>query len=292
MPSMPWCSGWSSGHAPLPSSVLTIGAWSFSASFMIAGPAPEITAPWPTYSTGLRLRRDQRRGLLQRVRVRVSGDGVAGQVHLLDERRRARRAGHVLGQIDQHRPGAPRRRQVERLARDARDVVRVLHQVGMLHHRVGDAGDVGLLEGVLAQHRRDGLAGEHDHRARIHQRGQQAGHRVGRARARGHQHDARLAGRTRVAVRHVRRALLVADEDQLDLRVDERVEDRHRGAARQPEDVLDPFAFQAADQRLGPGLRLGDGRRLGGRRGGLGEAGRSLSARGAGEVATETSLSG
>ena len=37
-----------SGHAPLPSSVFTIGAWSFSASFMIAGPAPEITAPWPT----------------------------------------------------------------------------------------------------------------------------------------------------------------------------------------------------------------------------------------------------
>ena len=33
------------GDAPLPSSVLTIGACSFSASSMMAGPAPEITAP-------------------------------------------------------------------------------------------------------------------------------------------------------------------------------------------------------------------------------------------------------
>jgi hypothetical protein len=90
------------------------------------------------------------------------------------------------------------------------------------------------------------------------------------ARARRHQHDARLAGRARVAIGHVRRALLVADEDQLDLRVDERVEDRHRRATRQSEDVLDAFAFQAADQRLGAGLRLGNGQRLGGRRGGLG----------------------
>ena len=48
MPSIPWCSGWSSGQAPLPSSVFTIGALSFSASCMMAGPAPEITAPCPT----------------------------------------------------------------------------------------------------------------------------------------------------------------------------------------------------------------------------------------------------
>ena len=35
-------------QAPLPSSVFTIGAFSFSASCMTALPAPEITAPWPT----------------------------------------------------------------------------------------------------------------------------------------------------------------------------------------------------------------------------------------------------
>ena len=71
------------------------------------------------------------------------------------------------------------------------------------------------------------------------------------------------------------------------LRVDERVEDRHRGAARQPEDVLDPFALEAADQRLGAGLELGD--RLGGGSGGGGGAvGTGLVA---GWQARETSLS-
>ena len=195
--------------------------------------------------------------LVQRLLVRMSRHRVAGQIHLVGERRAAGGAGDVLGQIHQHRPRAPRAGEIERLARDARDVVGVLHQVGVLHHRVGDAGDVGLLEGVLAEHRRDGLAGEDDHRHRVHQRRQQAGHRVGGAGTGGHQHHARLAGRARVAVGHVRGPLLVADEDQLDLRVDERVEDRHRGAARQAEDVLDPFALEAADQRLGTGLQLG-----------------------------------
>jgi len=51
----------------LPSSVLTIGAFSFSASFMIAGPAPEITAPWPTYSTGFLLLLISGRGLLHQI---------------------------------------------------------------------------------------------------------------------------------------------------------------------------------------------------------------------------------
>ena len=157
-------------------------------------------------------------------------------------------AGDVLGQIDQHRPGTAAGRQVKRFAHDARDVVGVLHQVGMLHHRVGDPGDVGFLEGVLAQHRRDGLPGEHDHRHRVHERGQQAGHGVGGARSRGHQHHARFTGGTRVAVGHVGGALLVAHQDQLDLGIDQRIEHRHGGATGKSKDVLDPFALQAADQ--------------------------------------------
>jgi hypothetical protein len=224
--------------------------------------------PVPDVEHRLAAARDQRRRLVQRILVRMSRHRVARQVHLVGERRGAGGAGDVLGQIDQHRPGTPRAGQVERLPRDARDVVGVLHQVGMLHHRIGDAGDVGLLKGVLAQHRGDGLAGEHDHRHRVHQRGQHAGHRVGRAGTGGHQHHARLAGRARVAVGHVRGPLLVANEDQLDLRIDEGVEDRHRGAARQTEDVLDPFALQAANERLGAGLELRD--RYGGDGGGGG----------------------
>ena len=121
-----------------------------------------------------------------------------------------------LGKSISTGPGTPVVRDVERLAHDARNVVRALDQVAVLDDRVGDARDVGLLERVLAQARRDRLAGEHDHRHRVHHRRQQTGHRYGRARTRGHEHDARLAGGARVAIGHVGGALLVAHQDQLD----------------------------------------------------------------------------
>ena len=59
-----------------------------------------------------------------------------------------------------------------------------------------------------------------------------------------------LSRRARVAVGHVRRALLVAHQDQLDRGIDEGVEDRHRGAAGEAEDVLHALALEALDQLL------------------------------------------
>ncbi len=50
----------------------------------------------------------------------------------------------------------------------------------------------------------------------VHQRVGEAGDRVGGAGAGGHQHDAELAGRARIAFGGVRRALLVAHQDVLD----------------------------------------------------------------------------
>jgi hypothetical protein len=143
-------------------------------------------------------------------------------------------------------PGRP-------LAHDARNVGGVAHQIAVLHHRVRDAGDVRFLEGVLAEIHAVGLAGDHDQRRRIHLRGEQAGHGVGGAGPGGHQHDARPAGRPREAVGHVRGTLLVPHQDQLDRRVDERIEDRDRGAAGEPEDVLHALALEAADQDFGTG---------------------------------------
>ena len=136
-------------------------------------------------------------------------------------------------------PGRPVVADVEGLAHDARDVVRVLHQVGVLHDRVRDAGDVRLLEGVLAEHRQDLLAADHDHRRGVHQRREQARSRCwSRPGPEVTSTTPGSPGRARIAVRHVGRALLVAHQDQLDRGVDERVEDRHRGAAGEAEDVL------------------------------------------------------
>ena len=76
------------------------------------------------------------------------------------------------------------------------------------------------------------------------------GHRVRGSRARSHQGNAHLAGRTGVAVGHVGRALLVTHEDQLDLRVNQRVEDRHRRPTRQSEDDIHPLALETLDDLL------------------------------------------
>ena len=68
-----------------------------------------------------------------------------------------------------------------------------------------------------------------------------------------------LVARPRVAVRRVRRALLVPDQDVLDLvLLEELVVDEEHRAAGIPEDVLRPLGLQAADDDLGAGEFGGD----------------------------------
>ena len=54
----------------------------------------------------------------------------------------------------------------------------------------------------------------------------------------------------RVALGHVAGALLVADQDVADRRVDDRVVDGQDGAAGQAEDHLDAFHLEALDEAL------------------------------------------
>jgi hypothetical protein len=121
----------------------------------------------------------------------------------------------------------------------------ILDQVAVLDDGVGDAGDVRLLEAVLAQHGADDLAAKHDHGNRVGHGREQAGHRVGGARTRGHHHDAGLAGGAGVAIGHMRGALLVPGEDQLDFRLVKRIEERDGCATWQSKHDFDPFALQA-----------------------------------------------
>ena len=63
--SAPRHSGWSSGIEPRPSTVVTTGAPSRSASAVSAGPAPELTTPPPAHSTGRVAARERFRDLGQ-----------------------------------------------------------------------------------------------------------------------------------------------------------------------------------------------------------------------------------
>ena len=68
--------------------------------------------------------------------------------------------------------------------------------------------------------------------------------------------DADLAGRARVAVGHVRRALLVPDEDVADRIVEHRVVGRQNRAARIAEHDVDALAHEAVPQNLRAGQRF------------------------------------
>ena len=115
----------------------------------------------------------------------------------------------------------------------------------MLGRLAGDAGGVGLLEGVIADQMRRHLAGQADQRNAVHQRVHQTGHGVGRPRAGGDQHHAHLAGAAGIALGGVHRRLLVPDEDVADLvLLEDRVINRQDGAARIAENNLDALRLE------------------------------------------------
>ena len=162
----------------------------------------------------------------------------------------------VLRDVHVHGPGAPVLRDVEGFGDDARDVVGVADQVVVLRHRQRDAGDVDLLERVLADERPGDVAGDRDHRHRVQLRGGDAGDEVGGTGAAGAHAHADLAAGTGVAVGRVGAALLVPDEDVPDLGVvAEDVVDRQDDAARVGEERVGALA----DERLHEGVRADAG---------------------------------
>ncbi len=157
---------------------------------------------------------------------------------------------HVLGQIDDDRAGAPAAGDVKRFLDDARDVLDVLDEEIVLGARARDADEVRFLESVVADHRGRNLARQDDHRSGIHVGVDDSGDGVGGAGAGGDEHDAGASADAGIALGHVGRALFMADEDVLDLRVEERVVGREDGAAGIAEDYIDAFGNEALDDDL------------------------------------------
>ena len=140
---------------------------------------------------------------------------------------------------------------------DARQILDAPHQIIVLGAVAGDAGRVAFLERVGADEMRRHLAGDADERNRIHQRVGQAGDGVGRARARGDQQHADLAGRAGVAFRRVGGALFVAHQHMAKLvLVKERVVDRQHRAARIAEHDVDALILQRLDDHFRAGHLL------------------------------------
>src|SRR5437870_5244421 len=191
---------------------------------------------------------EQLRRTLDLAGVAVVGRIVRSQLDLLGPDELPFFDEHVLREVHVDRPGPAGGRDVEGLADDGPEVLAVLHEEVVLGARARDADVVRLLERVVADQVRGDLPRERDDRDRVHVGVLQRGHEVRRRGPRGHQAGAHLARRPRVALRGVPRGGFLADEDVADpLEVVEGVVDRQHRAAGQPEEDVDPFAFQTLE---------------------------------------------
>ena len=163
---------------------------------------------------------------------------------------------HILGNINQHRPGPPAGRNEKSLGHDRAEVGRIPHHPGVLHDRKRDAEDVRFLERIGADRRTGHLTGDHHHRHRIHLRCGDAGDKVGGTRPGGTETDADLAGGSGVGIGGMGSRLLMPHQDvthpAFTLRDVEGVVDRKDGAAWVPEDRVHPMASQRIHQGCRP----------------------------------------
>ncbi len=138
------------------------------------------------------------------------------------------RGGHaaltVFRNVDDDRARLAVRGDIERLRHDLGNLVRRMHQEAVLRNRARDARRVRLLERVRTDQGKRNLPRNEHHRDAVHARRRKPRHRVRRTRTRRHQAHARLARRARIAIRHMRAALLVAAQHKLELRRPEVVE--------------------------------------------------------------------
>ena len=188
-------------------------------------------------------------------RVDPGGRVVAREVHLDVVGPLHRRAGvvgidDVLGDVDEHRPRTAGRGDVERLLDDPGDVLCLGDEEVVLGDRHGDAGGVALLEGVRADGGVRHLTGDADQWHRVEVGVAEGGDDVGGGGSAGDHGAAGPAGGVRIAGCHVAGALLVADQDVADRRVDERVVDREDRPAGQAEQQVDALVLESPDQRL------------------------------------------
>ena len=92
------------------------------------------------------------------------------------------RGKYILGNINHHRPRTAGRGNEKRFPDYPWQIRRLLHQVVVLGDRRGDAHNIRLLKGILANQGIGHLTGKADQRNRIHVGGGDAGNQVGSSR--------------------------------------------------------------------------------------------------------------
>ena len=182
-------------------------------------------------------------------RRRQTGDGNV--VGILREDRDPLVLLDVLRDVDDHGARTAGGSDLEGLVHDARQLVVIEDEEGVLHDRQGHAVEVGFLEGSATDELLVDLASDADQRDAVHVRIGDRSDEIRGARAGGRHADTGLAGRTGVTVGHEGAALLVARQDGADfLGADEAMVELHRGAAWVSKDRVDAEVLEAADHDI------------------------------------------
>ena len=202
---------------------------------------------------------DQPDDFIQRHIVGLFVRVVTAQIDLLGKHRLRALLLHILGNVNDHRAGPSRLRDVERLFHNPRNVIHVRDQVTVFHDRQRQAENVGLLERAFADHVLRHLARDGDDRNGIEVGVREAGDEVRRAgTAGGHAHPGPPGG-PGVTFRGKRAALFVPGEDSANfLRPRQRLVQLHARAAGIGENGVHPFAFERGDQDVAPLHRRAD----------------------------------
>jgi hypothetical protein len=123
---------------------------------------------------------------------------------------------HILGNIDQHRPGTPRSGDAESLRNDAQQFVGRTDQEVVFGDRNAQAIGIDFLKGIGTDHRPGHLPGDRHQRNRIQLGVGNRRQQIGRAGAGRRHADRRHAGGARHPLGHETAALLVPGEDMMD----------------------------------------------------------------------------
>ena len=164
----------------------------------------------------------------------------------------ADRCRHILRDVDQHRAGTARISNAERVAQYIGELLHMPDHEIMLGDGHGNARDINLLERVFANQRRADIAGNRNHRDRIHIGSGNAGNQVGRTRPGCRNDNAGLPCCACIAVGCVGRALLMRGQHMADavaVQV-QRVINVQNRAARIAKDRVDALLDQDFDQDL------------------------------------------
>ena len=174
--------------------------------------------------------------------------------------RRVRRFGlahqRIFGDVNVHWPRSPAARKVECLSDHVWNLIGAAHQIVVLRHWQGDAGDVDLLEGVLTDEGVWNVSCDHHKGHGVEHCGADAGDEVGGARSRGPKAHANVARGACVAIGGVRGGLLVTDQDVAQLWVvDEHVVERQDHAAWVAPDGVAPLQQDRLTECVGTNAR-------------------------------------